>query len=152
MAGRAGRGAFEGRVLVQTYMPESCAIQAAAAYDRRRFLADELPKRKLLGYPPYVRLVNILVWGDKVEEVREVAIGLSEQVEKMIRDVAGEGWTSLGAAPCAIDKLRGSHRWHILIKAPVDADIAAAIAPAIRGRRAHKRVNVACDVDPLSLL
>ena len=152
VAGRAGRGAFEGRVLVQTYMPESCAIQAAAAYDRRRFLADELPKRKLLGYPPYVRLVNILVWGDKVEEVREVAIGLSEQVEKMIRDVAGEGWTSLGAAPCAIDKLRGSHRWHILIKAPVDADIAAAIAPAIRGRRAHKRVNVACDVDPLSLL
>ena len=52
VAGRAGRGAFEGRVLVQTYMPESCAIQAAAVYDRRRFLADELPKRKLLGYPP----------------------------------------------------------------------------------------------------
>lgn len=152
VAGRAGRGAFEGRVYVQTYMPESCAIQSAATYDRRRFLADELPKRKLLGYPPYTRLANILVWGDHVDEVREVAIDLAGKVETALRDVAGDDWQSFGAAPCAIDKLRNQHRWHILIKAPADADIARIVAPVIRKRRAHKRVNVACDVDPLSLL
>lgn len=152
VAGRAGRGAFEGRVLVQTYLPESCAIRAAAAYDRRRFLADELPKRRLLGYPPYTRLANILVWGDRLDEVREVAAELAARVDKTIRDVTGEGWQSLGAAPCAIDRLRGQHRWHILVKAPAGADVAQALAPVIRKRRAHRRVNVACDVDPFSLL
>ncbi|MDO4443766.1 MAG: primosomal protein N' [Slackia sp.] len=152
VAGRAGRGKFEGRVLVQTYMPESCAIQAAAAYDRRRFLADELAKRKLLRYPPYARLANVLVWGERVDEVRAVAIELAGRIDEVIRDVVGDRWQSLGAAPCAIDKLRNQHRWHILIKAPADADVACALAPVIRGRRAHKRVSVACDVDPLSLL
>lgn len=152
VAGRAGRGAFEGRVLVQTYMADACAIKAAATYDRRRFLADELPKRKLLGYPPYTRLANLLIWGDSPEEVRDVAVALSVRVEQALRDVAGEGWTSLGAAPCALEKLRGHYRWHILVKAPADADIASVIEPVIRKRRAHKRVSVACDVDPLSLL
>lgn len=152
VAGRAGRGDFEGRVLVQTYLPESCAIQSAAAYDRRRFLLDELPKRKLLRYPPYARLANILVWGDSANEVREVAQSLAERVEEVIRDVVGRQWESLGAAPCAIERLRGHYRWHILIKAPADADISTAITPVIRKRRAHKNVNVACDVDPVSLL
>ena len=152
VAGRAGRGDFEGRVLVQTYLPESCAIQSAAAYDRKRFLLDELPKRKLLRYPPYARLANILVWGDSSSEVREVAQALAARVDEVIRDVVGQQWESLGAAPCAIERLRGHYRWHILIKAPADADISAAITPVIRKRRAHKSVNVACDVDPVSLL
>ena len=90
VAGRAGRGDFEGRVLVQTYLPESYAIQSAAAYDRRRFLLDELPKRKLLRYPPYARLANILVWGDSSSEVREVAQALAVRVDEVIRDVVGQ--------------------------------------------------------------
>lgn len=152
VAGRAGRGEFEGRVLVQTYMAEACAIQAAAHYDRRRFLADELPKRKLLGYPPYARLANILVWGESESEVREVACALAERVDEVIRDIVGPDWRSMGAAPCAIAKLRNQHRWHILVKAPANADVSRLVEPVIRKRRAHKRVNVACDVDPYSLL
>ena len=152
VAGRAGRGALPGRVLVQTYAPESVAIRAAAGYDRRRFLADELPKRKALGYPPYVRLANVLVWGPDADEVRDVAVGLAERVEERIRDFLGQGWTTLGAAPCAIEKLRNQHRWHILVKAPADADISRLVEPIIRRRRAHKTVNVAVDVDPFSLL
>ena len=152
VAGRAGRGAYAGRVMVQTYLPESCAIRAAARYDRRMFLSDELPKRRLLGYPPYTRLANILVWGDAADEVRDEALALAARIDKAIYDVAGEGWCSLGATPCAIDKLRNRYRWHILVKAPAHADIASVIAPVMRARRAHRRVQAACDVDPCSLL
>lgn len=63
MAGRAGRADLPGRVIVQTYWAQSVPIQAAARYDRALFLRDELPKRKILKYPPYVRLADILVWG-----------------------------------------------------------------------------------------
>lgn len=152
VAGRAGRGELDGQVLVQTYMADAVAIQTAATYNRKRFLSDELPKRRMLGYPPYMRLANILVWGENANEVREVALELDARVNEVIRDIVGPDWVSLGAAPCAIERLRNQYRWHILIKAPRDADIACLVEPVIRKRRAHKRVNVACDVDPFSLL
>lgn len=152
VAGRAGRGELDGQVLVQTYMADSVAIQAAATYNRKRFLSDELPKRRMLGYPPYMRLANILVWGENADEVRDVALEFDARVNEAIRDIVGPDWMSLGAAPCAIERLRSQYRWHILIKAPRDADIARLVEPIIRKRRTHKRVNVACDVDPFSLL
>lgn len=152
VAGRAGRAELPGQVLVQTYMAESVAIQAAAAYDRTRFLKDELPKRKLLGYPPYVQLANILVWGADEGDVRAAAMELAGQVDTALRDFGGRDWVSFGAAPCAISRLRGNFRWHILIKAPLGSDVPSVISPLIRKRKASKTVNVACDINPFSLL
>ena len=63
VAGRAGRADLPGRVLVQTYEADNVAIRAAATYDRERFLRAELPKRRILLYPPFVRMANVLVWG-----------------------------------------------------------------------------------------
>ena len=62
VAGRAGRADLPGRVLVQTYEADNVAIRAAATYDRERFLRAELPKRRILLYPPFVRMANVLVW------------------------------------------------------------------------------------------
>ncbi|MCQ5072276.1 hypothetical protein NE591_15010, partial [Adlercreutzia sp. DFI.6.23] len=59
VAGRAGRAELDGRVMVQTYEADDVAIRAAATYNRGMFLRAELPKRKLLGYPPYVRLFPV---------------------------------------------------------------------------------------------
>ena len=64
-----------------------------------------------------------MVWGAEEEAVRVEAEVLAKRVQEQIDDIVGDGWQSLGAAPCAIDKLRGQHRWHILIKAPAGADI-----------------------------
>ena len=152
VAGRAGRGDLPGRVIVQTYMADAWAIKSAAHYDRTRFLQDELPKRKMLGYPPYVNLLNILVWGKEETSVSEVTQDIAHAVSKLIRDEVGDTWTSFGAAPCAIARLSGAYRWHVLIKAPAGTDMAHFIAPIIRKRRAIKGVNVACDVNPYSLL
>ena len=152
VAGRAGRAELDGRVLVQTYQADAVAIRAAAAYDRRTFLRDELPKRKILGYPPYVRLVNILVWGSDEEAVRLGAEGLRDEVSRRVRDYAGPGWKVLAAAPCVLAKLSNVYRWHILLKAPADADVSAVLLPFFRARKASPDINVAVDVDPMSLL
>ena len=63
VAGRAGRGERQGEVIVQTYWPEHPAIRAAAAHDPDIFYAEEKSVRAELGYPPYGRLANVLVWG-----------------------------------------------------------------------------------------
>ena len=152
VAGRAGRAELDGRVLVQTYQADAVAIRAAAAYDRRAFLRDELPKRKVLGYPPYVRLVNMLVWGADEQAVRASAEGLRDEVSRRVRDYAGPGWKVLAAAPCVLAKLNNVYRWHILLKAPADADVSGVLLPFFRTRKVIPDVNVAVDVDPMSLL
>ncbi|MBC2890193.1 replication restart helicase PriA [Gordonibacter massiliensis (ex Traore et al. 2017)] len=152
VAGRAGRAALPGRVLVQTYEADAAPIRAAAAYDRALFLRDELPKRKMLRYPPYVRMANVLVWGKEEEAVRRSAAALYEGVAAHVRDFAGEGWDVLPATPCVLAKLRGTYRWHLVVKCPLEGDLSGVLLPFFRARKPERDVNVAVDVDPDDLL
>ena len=152
VAGRAGRAELPGRVLVQTYEADAPAIRAAAAYDRALFLRDELPKRRLLGYPPYVRMANVLVWSKDEPAVRRVAAELQAALEEAVRDFGGAGWSVLPAPPCVLAKLRGTYRWHIVVKCPADADLSDALLPLFRRRKPDRDANVAVDVDPDDLL
>lgn len=152
VAGRAGRAELAGRVLVQTYEADAAPIRAAAAYDRALFLRDELPKRRLLGYPPYVRMANVLVWGKDEPEVRRVAGEMHEALARAVRDFGGAGWTVLPATPCVLAKLRGTYRWHVVVKCPLDADLSRVLLPLFRHRKSERDVNVAVDVDPDDLL
>lgn len=152
VAGRAGRGGVAGRVFVQTYAATSVSIRAAATYDRALFLHDELPKRRLLGYPPYVRMVNVLLWGKNEAAVREYAEELYGNLVCHLRDFAGVGWEVLPATPCALERLRAAWRWHIVIKCPTDADISDVLLKFFRDRRINREVNVAIDVDPYDML
>ena len=152
VAGRAGRAELEGRVLVQTYEASSPAISAAASYDRASFLRDELPKRKALGYPPYVRLANVLIWGADEEAVRLSAEKLQREILLRVRDYGGDDWRVLSATPCVLSKLRNAYRWHIVVKAPLGSTFSQVLLPLFRSRKAEPDVNVAVDVDPQDLL
>lgn len=153
VAGRAGRAELPGRVMVQTYEADSVAIQAAARYDRALFLRAELPKRKLLGYPPYVRMANVLLWGADEHAVATEAELMYSQIAELLRDEVGDPrWSVLPAVPCALGKLRNTYRYHVVVKAPLDADIAAPLSRLFRARHANPAVNAAVDVDPMDLL
>lgn len=152
VAGRAGRASLAGRVLVQTYEADSVAIRAAASYNRALFLRHELPKRRVLGYPPYARMANVLVWGRSEAEVRRVAGELHARLEKTVRDVAGDRWSVLPAGPCVMAKLRGTYRWHIVVKCPPEDDMSLVLARLFRTRKPDREVNVAVDIDPNDLL
>lgn len=151
VAGRAGRGALPGRVFVQTYEADSIAIRAAAAYDREAFLRPELEKRRILGYPPFVRMANILAWGKDEGAVRAEAERLYEQVRDHLAS-QGPTWKVLAATPCVIARVRGNFRWHIVVKGEPHLDIAAALRDVFVGRKVNASVNVALDIDPVDLL
>ena len=152
VAGRAGRADLPGRVLVQTYEADNVAIRAAATYDRERFLRAELPKRRILLYPPFVRMANVLVWGKDEPSVRTTAERLFIELGAHIRDFGGDGWSVLPASPCVLAKLRGVYRWHVVVKCPPRDDLSRVIAPLFRARVPEADVNVAVDVDPNDLL
>lgn len=156
VAGRAGRANLAGRVIVQTYDASAPAILAAAHYNRRLLLDDELPKRKLLGYPPFVRMINILVWGEDESNVQAEANELYTRLSTLFNDtfdaILKDSISLLPATPCVLAKLKKMYRWHIVITCPVDFDIAAVLEPFFRARKAQESVRVSVDVDPQSLL
>lgn len=151
VSGRAGRGDAPGRVIIQTYCPLHPAIKAAAHHERTILLKQELPARSELGYPPYRRLANILVWGKAEHEVRavanELALALSSAIES-----SRKSWAVLGPAPCMLERIKGDTRWHILLKGRPEEDFGSLLGPLLARRRGHKDVRVAVDVDPCSLL
>jgi primosomal protein N' (replication factor Y) len=142
LAGRSGRDA-PGRVLVQTFQPESRAVEHAARHDVSGFLAGELERRRALGYPPFRHLVRILVSGpelvDAIRALEELKTGLPE-------------FELLGPAPLL--RLRGRHRAQLVGKtdrpralASRAASLLAAAAPAMR----RAGLAAVVDVDPQSV-
>lgn len=175
VAGRAGRAEKPGRVIVQTYSAQDPAIRAAARYDRELFLHEELKLRRGLGYPPFVRLANILVWGKSEERVQQVAHEVYAHITRLIPQQGGMacppgsvqdglvrpadssqgaqgGWVVLPPTACVLERLKGSWRYHITVKAPVHASIAQHLGRYFRERKPEPDVRVSIDIDPVNLL
>ena len=141
LAGRSGRDA-PGRVLVQTFQPDARPVALAANHDVPRFLADELARRRELGYPPSRHLVRIVATGPDERApaalLEELKTGLADEL--------------LGPAPLL--RLRGRYRAQLVAKtseprrvAARAAQLLAAAAPAMR----KAGVTAVVDVDPQSL-
>jgi primosomal protein N' (replication factor Y) len=142
LAGRSGRDA-PGRVVVQTFQPDSRTVAHAARHDVARFLTEELERRRALGYPPYGHLVRVVVSGPELEPV----VRALEEVKGGVR-----GAELLGPAPLL--RLRGKHRAQLVAKAAQPRRIAsqvarllAAAAPAMR----RAGLTAVVDVDPQSV-
>ncbi len=142
LAGRSGRDA-PGRVLVQTFQPDARPIELAARHDVPRFLADELERRRELGYPPFRHLVRVLVTGPDSES----PLRLLDELRPGLADAE-----VLGPAP--LFRLRGRHRAQLVAKtdeprrvASRAAQLLSAAAPAMR----RAGLTAVVDVDPQSL-
>jgi primosomal protein N' (replication factor Y) len=142
LAGRSGREA-PGRVLIQTFQPESRAVSLAARHDVPSFLESELRRREALGYPPFRHLVRIVCSGPDAK-------GPERALTELKASLAGE--ELLGPAPLL--RLRGRYRAQLVAKtgqprrlAARAASLLAAAAPAMR----RAGLAVVVDVDPQSL-
>lgn len=145
VAGRAGRGAEPGRVILQTYSPEHAVIQAVLQHAYEPFATAELAHRAGLGYPPYGRLVLLRLSGLEASAVQQAAETLADR----LRAMAGE-WEVLGPAPAAVMRVARRFHWQILLKAPLQ-NVAW---PNLADLRSHcpTPVSLTIDVDPLNLL
>ena len=153
VAGRAGRGAGPGEVLVQTFRPGHFALVCAAAHDYVGFAERELEDRREPGYPPFRRLANLVVSGTKEEPVADEADRLAEWTRALVDQRGLAGLEVVGPAPCAIDRLRDRWRWHFLLKAERAATLGAVLRfLAERHGQPGSDLRVEIDRDPESLL
>jgi primosomal protein N' (replication factor Y) len=151
VSGRAGRGKRPGEVMVQTCTPEHPAIAALATGDTPSFMRREMGERRDADYPPYARLVSLLVWGPDEAKVEEDANALAVAAHAVADPL---GVTVLGPAPRAMARVRGQHRWHLLLKGNAAAKVRAVATAALEWAEAPGRrgAKIAADVDPIETL
>ena len=113
VAGRAGRGDLQGRVLIQTYYPEHYALRHAVQQDFDGFFAEEIRYRERLNYPPFVALASILIKHAELDVASKNAQMFKECLDKANED---KSCRILGVAPASLSRLKGEYRLQILIK------------------------------------
>ncbi|NOY30291.1 MAG: primosomal protein N' [Planctomycetes bacterium] len=150
VAGRTGRGEKGGRVLVQTFSPEHAALQAAVRHDFPRFATQELALRHQLLYPPFGKMIRLVVRGPSEEVTRSVAEDLADRLKQ-----AGGDETALrvmGAAPASISKLRNHYRFQIHLHAAKLDFLRHVVDLASTGFKPPKEIIWTVDVEPTDMM
>jgi primosomal protein N' (replication factor Y) len=151
VAGRAGRGDLPGRVLIQTYHPYHYALRHACAQDYEGFYNEEIQYRQNHSYPPFVALATLLVHGSDLGRVRADSLELRKQL-----DAANEQRKCriLGPAPAPLARLKGEHRFQLLLKSrsrrPLREVADAALKCASSSGVNLRSVNL--EIDPVSIM
>lgn len=148
-AGRAGRGFLRGRVLIQTINPEHYAVRFASLQDYGLFYEKELQFRKLMRYPPFSALANLLVRSQKQED----ALRMSAEIGQFLTP-APEGMKVMGPAEAPVPRLKNEFRYQLLLKS-IDRKKLNSILHNLRNFAQEKQwpaTALVIDVDPLSLL
>jgi len=150
VAGRAGRGDLPGRVLIQTFYPEHYAIQDAVRQDYLAFYEREVHFRRMMAYPPFTSLANVIVRNANLEN----AIRWSRRLSEYFSPHDGKGLRILGPASAPLARLKKEHRYQFLLKSPKRSVLTKILAGAMAFCEANEipETAILVDMDPLSLL
>jgi primosomal protein N' (replication factor Y) len=155
VAGRSGRdtraGAARGLVVVQTFQPQEPAIRHACNHDYTSFVMGELQHRREFGFPPFGRLVRMVLSHKGYAKVQQAATELIEMVTAMVeRHKLGVTWQ--GPQPPPMEKLMEEYRLEIVLRAESAGDLQR-LVQMLRGTGALSgTVPVSVDVDPVQMM
>jgi len=149
VAGRAGRGSVPGIVLIQTINPDHYAVRMAAAQDYQAFYEKELNFRRMMHYPPFSAMANLLVRSEK----KEMAMRMSSELGHLLTPPP-EKLRVMGPAEAPVPRLKNEYRYQFLIKAASRKSLNELLQRARTYAIEHKwgPTALVIDVDPLTLM
>lgn len=152
VAGRAGRGKDPGRVLIQTYNPDSEPIRRSLTHDFEGFACRELEWRRALAYPPFSRMVAFRIDGPDPEQTASVSRAIGKKLAGRLPP-ASRGVRLLGPAPAPLARIKNRWRWQLLLKGPTHATLFP-LCQDVEGMldQLPRAVRVVIDVDPGTML
>lgn len=118
VAGRAGRGAEAGRVILQTFNPQHFCIETAAQHDYHTFYKIEIETRRTYHYPPFRRFVKFTYSHENRHRAQNEALLLGEQLNDWIQRLSLPDTDIVGPAPALMERIRGKYRWQLIVRGP----------------------------------
>ncbi len=163
----ARSGEAGGTIVLQTYLPTHHAIASVVSYNESGFYDQELAFRQSVGYPPFTHLVSLRVSGTNPALVREAAERWSGLLKAALRqrsageerppphETLGSDITILGPIPAAVARVRGRHRWRLLVKS-ADAEVARVVVKrtleVLEKRPGRGGLKFDVDIDPVEMV
>lgn len=155
VAGRAGRGPKGGEVIIQTSLPGHYAVTCSLEHDFEGFAERELEARRSPLYPPYCRLVNLVISAREEAAAQENAERAAAWLHGLVRRRGLTQPEIIGPAPCPIERIRDRWRWHLLLRAE-DSRLLGRVtrffAERFRTPAGKHDLRLVIDRDPVALL
>lgn len=154
VVGRAGRGAKQGRAVIQTFTPENDVIRCAARQDYDSFYEQETELRRMRLCPPFRELFVLTASGPLESAVLRTCMRLRRSLEGWLAQPPFRDWelTVLGPAPASVAKINDRYRYRLTLAAQNTKEIRAMVAHLVRCAQTDKEnkgVSVSADVNPL---
>lgn len=153
VAGRAGRGKDKGNVIIQTYNPDSMAIEYSKEQNYKKFFDTEIIIRKQLKYPPFCDIILIGFNSENESNVIKSARYVYTSIKnKIIEDKLPI--ILYKPVPAPVDKIKNKVRWRLIIKCKFDEKIMSAINSSIKEfqKQNIKDVKTIIDINPTNMM
>lgn len=153
VAGRAGRGEFDGKVVFQTYNPDLYAIKNAKSQNYIEFYNNEISRREMFDYPPFCQIIKT-VFTSKDEErcfkcANEISARLSAQIDKLN---LSEYIIVTPAVKCIMYKINTEYRYQIIIKNKMNKKGHYLVSMFIKGIKTADDIKMIIDIDPVDII
>ncbi len=148
VAGRAGRAARAGEVLIQTQYPEHPLLTRLIQAGYEGFAVDALQERRAAAWPPFSRLALLRADATNPKAVDEFLNAALHQAH------GGQKVKLLGPATALIARRADRHRAHLLIEAegrPALQRFLSAWLPKVEALRTRQGLRWSIDVDPTEI-
>ena len=159
VSGRAGRGREQGKVVLQTYNPDHYSIVHAKEQDYIGFYNSEIILRKEFLYPPFLNIMNILIYGKNKFNVGKLSKEIYNIIGRDIYNVYGEDYRNyiIGPNPAPIEKIKDNFRYQIILKISEEyIDIFKTIVKRVciynENKLNMKDIKISIDVNPVNIL
>lgn len=146
VAGRAGRGALPGRVLMQTYQPDHPVMQAICAGDRDNFMAIDMAARRAARMPPYGQLIALIIEGQKENVLQKFCADLANAAPQL------QGAKIMGPIAAQVYQIRNWYRMRFLISGDARANLQPAVKHWLDKVKAPANIRVKIDVNPQNFM
>ena len=152
VAGRAGREKLPGKVVVQTYNPDSFSIEFAKKQNYDLFYNTEINLRKQLNYPPFCDIIVIGFSGIDQKEIMNVSTFVYNMFSTNLEKYGIKVFMPM---PAPIDKIKNKYRWRIIAKGNVTEEVTIVINKCLKNvydSAIGKNTNIMIDINPTNMM
>ena len=150
VAGRAGRENLPGKVIIQTYNPQSFTIQCASKQNYEKFYETEIALRKQLKYPPFCDIILIGFNSYNENEIKNISNEMYYKIRNQIEEQNEKEFKIFRPMPCPIDKIQNRYRWRIIIKGNMTKEMNKILNNSLKEvyQKNIKDTRITIDVNP----
>lgn len=146
-SGRAGRGNYPGKVLIQTYNPDNYVLNCVKKNDFNSFYNYEMNIRRILKYPPYYYLVSLKIVASDYNLALENATKVANYLKSNIDNTS----IVLGPTTASLFKFNNNYRFQIVVKYRFDDKLFKVLKYLDNIYINEAKVNLEIDIDPLHI-